>query len=230
MAKESVFDKPYVDERDKNNLEGLLEQLNLPPAVVRFVRQNKKAVQIVSVLVVVAVVTWALYGSYREKKIEESTTALSAALQINGEEKIAALSTVEKNYSGTSSALWAKINRAHELSSQGKREDARTIYVEVKDEVGKDSSLIPLLDLAIAQIDEALGNFDAALAEYSKVKDEEGYQELGYLGIGRIHELKKDYAKALEVYQEYLDGASSGQNASQKALVEAKITSIKAKL
>ena len=45
MANEDIFDKEYVDERDKNSLEGLLEQINLPPAVMKFVKENKRLVQ-----------------------------------------------------------------------------------------------------------------------------------------------------------------------------------------
>ena len=46
MSERSAFEKIHVEESEKADLGGVLEQMNLPPAVVTFVRENKRLVQI----------------------------------------------------------------------------------------------------------------------------------------------------------------------------------------
>ena len=60
MAEGNVFDKRHVDEREKNDLGGVLEQLNLPPAVVTFVRENKRLVQLSVAVIIIVVVVFSL--------------------------------------------------------------------------------------------------------------------------------------------------------------------------
>ncbi|MBE0585016.1 MAG: tetratricopeptide repeat protein, partial [Desulfofustis sp.] len=150
MAKEDVFVKPYVDERDKNNLEGLLEQFNLPPAVIAFVKRNKRAIQVAAAVIVVAVVAWSWYGSYRHDRIEQASAALAEAVDHDGPELIAALTAVEDNYRGTDSALWAGIGRAHELAKSGEVDQARQTYLKIREQTGASSPLGPLLTYGIA--------------------------------------------------------------------------------
>jgi predicted negative regulator of RcsB-dependent stress response len=227
MAKENIFDKEWVDERDKNNLEGLLEQLNLPPAVVKFVREHKRAVQIVIGVLIAAVVVWSLYGSYRDNRIEKSTEALAAALELEGQQMIDQLNEVERSYPGTDAALWARINTAQELSKTGRMEDANRTYKDVRDEISASSILQPLVMVGIAQTAEASGNFDESSGEYQKLMEIQGYEDIGFLGLGRIHELEGETAKALEVYERYLTEIDTAP-VLQKRLVEEKIASIKA--
>lgn len=227
MAKEDIFDKEWVDERDKNSLEGLLEQMNLPPSVVKFVKENKRAVQISIALIIFVIVGWSLYGSYRDNRIEKSTEALSAAMEAEGQQMIDKLAQVEKDYSGTSAALWAKINAAQEMVLSGKMEDANSKFKEVRNDIGKSSTLRPLVMVGIAQTAEVMGNYDESGGEYQKLTEIEGYRDIGYLGLGRIHELKGDSAKALEIYESYLSDIDPAAIV-QKRFVEEKIAGIKA--
>ena len=71
MSERSAFEKIHVEESEKADLGGVLEQLNLPPAVVTFVRENKRLVQIFIAAVVILVVAWSLYDSYRDKKLKK---------------------------------------------------------------------------------------------------------------------------------------------------------------
>jgi predicted negative regulator of RcsB-dependent stress response len=230
MAKEDVFVKPYVDERDKNNLEGLLEQFNLPPAYIAFVKRNKRAIQVVAAVSVVVVVAWSWYGSYRENRIEHASAALAEAVERDGQELIAALTAVEDKYRGTDSALWASIGRAHELARSGEVDQARQTYLQVRQQTGAASPLSPLLTYGIALTSEVLTDYDQALAAYETLKTTEGFTEIGYLGLGRVYELKGQGAKAVQVYEEYLNTPSLQGGSGQKGLVEEKIVSIKATL
>lgn len=227
MAKEDVFNKEFVDERDKNNLEGLLEQLNLPPAVVKFVKANKRVVQIGLATLVIVVVAWALYGSYRDDQIQKSSAALSSAMDLESQAKLDKLAEVEKNYSGTDAALWAQIIIGQELLKEGKMEEASGAFHEVQKRLGKSSPLEPLVLSAMAQADEALSRFEQSGAAYQSLTSVEGYQELGYLGLARIHEIQGDKNKALEVYEKYL-GLIDADETLQRVIVEEKIARIRA--
>jgi len=229
MSERSAFEKIHVEESEKADLGGVLEQLNLPPAVVTFVRENKRLVQIVIATIVIIVVAWSLYDSYRDKKIEEGSSALSIAVDIeDSQSKIDQLKSVSSEFSGTSSAQWAKINAAHELLKSDQKEEALTIYKEVFAEIDTSSPLFALVTIGLAQAYEISGNFPEAATEYQKIKFIEGYQEVGYLGLARISEEQGDNKKAVEIYEEYLATLMNVTELSQKSLVEEKIARLKA--
>ncbi len=229
MAKEDVFEKEWVDERDKNNLEGLLEQLNLPPAVITFVRENKRLVQIAVALLILTVVSWSLYGAYRDSRIEKSSEALSAALELEGPPLLDKLAEVEKEFGGTDAALWASINRAQELMKNSAMVEAGAEFKSIRDDLAASSSVQPLLAFGIAQSAEAEGNFEEAAAEYQKLIEVDGYQDIGYLGAARVYEAQGSRDKALELYENYLASIDSAA-VLQKVMVEEKIARIKAAL
>ena len=77
MAGESAFDKRHVEASTLSDVEGLLEHLNLPPAVIKYIRTNKKKIQIVATLSLVLIVALAVYDSYRNQRIEEAASALA---------------------------------------------------------------------------------------------------------------------------------------------------------
>ncbi len=229
MAERSAFEKIHVPENEKGDLGGVLEQLNLPPGVVTFVRENKRLVQGCIVAVAIIIVAWALYDSHRDKKREDGASALSVAVDIeNTQEKIDKLKAVSVEYSGTSSALWAKINTAHEMMKTGQKADALALYEGLLAEFDTSSPLYPLISISLAQGNEIAGNDARAAAEYEKIKQTDGYQGLGYLGLARISEMQGDKQKALEIYEEYLATLISVTDQGEKGLIEEKIARLKA--
>ena len=227
MAKEDIFEKEYVDERDKNNLEGLLEQLNLPPAAVKFVKENKRMVQAGIAVLVIAVVAWALYGSYRDNQIKKSSEALFAAQDLSGQQMLDKLAQVEKDFGGTDAGLWAGINAAQELMKNGQMSEAQQKFTEVRANLKATSALWPLVTVGIAQAAEATGDFQRAADEYGSLMDLEGYKDIGFLGSARVLELQGNNENALELYEQYL--AELGPSAAlQKVMVEEKIARLKA--
>lgn len=229
MAKEDIFEKEYVDERDKNNLEGLLEQLNLPPAAVKFVKENKRKVQAGIAVLVIAVVAWALYGSYRDSQIKKSSEALFAAQDLSGQQMLDKLAQVEKDFGGTDAGLWAGINAAQELMKNGRMSDAQQKFTEVRANLKSTSALWPLVTVGIAQTAEATGDFQRAIDEYGNLMALEGYKDTAYLGTARVLELQGNVEKALELYEQYLAELSPSA-ALQKVMVEEKIARLKAEL
>jgi predicted negative regulator of RcsB-dependent stress response len=227
MAKEDIFEKEYVDERDKNNLEGLLEQLNLPPAAVKFVRENKRLVQAAVAGLVILIVGWSLYDSYRDGRIEKSSEALFAAQELSGQEMLDKLAEVEKEYGGTDAALWARINAAQEFMENSQMSEAQQKFKELRDDIKPSSPLWPLVSVGIAQSAEAAGNFDEAVNEYGALMEVEGYKDIGFLGSARLRELQGNREQALELYEQYLSELDPS-DALQRVMVEEKIARIKA--
>ena len=62
MAGQSAFDKQQIQERSHSEGSGLLEHLNLPPAVIRFIRKNKKNLQIGAAVIGVLVISLTAYS------------------------------------------------------------------------------------------------------------------------------------------------------------------------
>ena len=227
MANEDIFDKEYVDEREKDGLEGLMEQLNLPPAVIKFVQENKRLVQIGIAGLIIMVVGWSLYGSYRDGRIGKSSEALFSAKEFTGQEMLDKLAVVEEEFSGTDAALWASINTAQDYLKNSKVAEAQQKFKEVRENLKASSPLWPLVSVGIAQSAEAAMNFEEAAVEYGKLIEQEGYQDIGYLGTARVQELQGNEKKALELYENYL--ATLDPSATlQRVMVEEKIARIKA--
>jgi predicted negative regulator of RcsB-dependent stress response len=227
MAKEDIFEKEYVDERDKNNLEGLLEQLNLPPAAVKFVRDNKRMVQAGIAVLVIGVVAWALYGTYRDNQIKKSSEALFASQELSGQQMLDKLAQVEKDFGGTDAGLWAGIISAQDLMKNGKMSEAQQKFTEVRTNLKATSALWPLVTVGIAQAAEATGDFQRAGDEYGMLMELEGYKDIGFLGSARVLELQGDRDRALQLYEQYLVELGPAA-ALQKVMVEEKIARLKA--
>ena len=94
MSNESVFNKRHGEDDASNKIGGLLDQFNLPPGFIEFVRKNHQTIKIVIGVTIVLVVAFSLYGSYRDSKIENGATALSKAINESAESREAALTKV----------------------------------------------------------------------------------------------------------------------------------------
>ena len=229
MAGESAFDKRHVEANALSDVEGLLEHFNLPPGVISYIRKNKTMLQIALAVVVGTVVFWALYGSYLEKKIEKSTSALTVAMQTGAEEKPAALEKVSSEFSGTSAAVWAKVELAHLDMQDKKFADAAEKYTAIKNGLDSSDPLYPLTIFGIAQAREANHDYKAAAEHYGLLKDITGYQVIGHTGIARIQETEGEIGKALETLNSYLATlAGTPADDANKRFIEEKIARLKA--
>lgn len=230
MSGQNVFEKRYVDPKDQSKIEGLLELFNLPPQVISFLRKHKRAVQAGLAVVAIFIVAGSLYTSYREKKVEAAASALAVALKETDSEQKGALQKVAEEYKGTSSAIWARVELAHNAMKAKDFVAASAGYSAIHKEVKADNPLYALSLFGMAQADEAQGKTDAAYAAFEQLKDLEGYQLTGYTGMARIYEAKGELEKALGIYGQYLAViGDSAESAGQKALVEERIAQIKAR-
>lgn len=230
MSSESAFNKKLAPETTMDQVEGLLEHFNLPPKAIAFVRENKRKLQIGLIVVVLFVVGWSLYGSYRDKVLEESSSALSLALEATGQERLAKLQEVTGAYGGTDAGLWAEIEIGHLQMEEKNYPAAAATYEKLALEVAETNPLYPLLYFAIGQAHEANKDFSKASAAYEKLKEIDGFRQLGYIGLARLQEAQGDFATSIAILNNYLlEIGDDPLYANQKEEVKAKIGRLEAR-
>ena len=229
MADETPFNKLHVEPNKNGDLVGLLEQINLPPKAIKFIRENLKAIYAVLVLAVLVVLSWSAYDAYQQKKINTSSSALTNALKESVTARPAALEKVASDFSGTSSARWARVELAHMDMQKGDFKAAAENYAAIRKSIKSTNPLFALVSFGIAQAEEAGKDYDRAFGEYNALSKIEGYQPEGLLGMARIHEIKGEKEKALSVYEQYMATfVGDNRNDPEKAFISEKISRLKA--
>ncbi len=231
MAGESPFEKEFVEESAKTDLASVLDQLNLPPAFIEYVRVHQKTIKIVAIIIVIAVITWSLYDSYRTKRVEKSGSALYTGMLNIGEEQKLALDKVVADYKGTPASTWAQVELGHAAMKDEQFSEAAQKYMDVRDSVKITNPIFPLVTYGVARALEAQQKYADASVEYERLKNIEGFKQMGTLGIARILEIQGQKEEALKIYEEYLslfDGEQ--QNSADKILIEEKIARIRSSM
>jgi predicted negative regulator of RcsB-dependent stress response len=229
MADETPFNKLHVEPSVKGDLTGLLEHFNLPPNVIKFIRKNLKVIYVVLALMVIAILSWSAYDAYIQKRINMSSSALTNALKEPAAVRPAALQKVLADYSGMSSARWAKVELAHIDMKNGNFKAAAEKYADIRREIKQTDPLFGLVSFGTAQAKEAEKDYDRAFDEYTALSKIEGYQPVGLLGMARIHEIKGEQEKALSVYEQYMATfVGDDRNDPEKAFISEKIGRLKA--
>lgn len=229
MSTESAFNKRLTEETTMDQVEGLLEHFNLSPKTIAFIRKNQRIIQVIIGIVIVAVVTWSLYGSYVEKQKEEGATALSLAIEKESDARVAALNDVMTTYSKTSSAIWAEVELAHMDMKNKMFSGAAEKYNTLKQKLDEENPLKPLVIFGLGQAYEAESKYTDAAAQYNILKDFKGYEPIAYTGLGRLEEAQGNIDKAIAVLNNFVlvagDDASFAQSRSE---IEGKIARLKA--
>ena len=228
MSEESPFNLKHASEVAYVEPSGVLDQLNLHPSIVSFIRENKRILQVTGVVIVVMVVTISLYKSYRQNRLENGASSLSISMEAEGDTKVEALEHVVTDFSGTPSGLWADTELGHLAMKAGEYEKAAKQYQGVRDQVKSSNPMYGLLTFGIAQANEAGKKYALSSAMYAELKDVEGFKDEGYLGMARVLEAQNENQKALAVYEEYL-GSFLGENVNERAkqMIQEKITRIR---
>lgn len=228
MSEQSAFDPSQIADNAYVEPSGVLDQLNLPPGFVKFVRKNKRILQITGSLIVIVVVAGSLYNSYHTKRLEDSASSLSISMDATGESKSKALQQVIADYSGTPAALWANVELGHMAMKEGAYKKAQEYYKVVQGEISKSNPMYGLLTFGVAQAEEADKNYTDASATYSILKDIDGYKDEGFLGMARVLEAQGQNQKALAAYEEYL-GSFLGEERNERLtrMIQEKITRLR---
>lgn len=230
MSNDSAFNKRLTEETTMDKVEGLLDHLNLPPKVIDFIRVNQRVLQVLIAVIVIAVVAWSLYGSYRERIVEEGASALSLAMKTDIGSRAEALQKVADQYSNTTSATWAKVELAHLDMKNGAYSDAADKYAAVVGSIKDSNPLYPLTLFGAAQALEAGGKYQEAAVQYNLLKDINGYSQLSYTGLARIEEMQGNFDKAIATYNNFLLLVGDDPTMAQaRTEIEEKIARLKAR-
>jgi len=229
MSTQSLFSKKNIQSQQPDTRRGLLEELNLPPEMITFIRKNARNLQIGLICVAVLILTWIFYDYYTEMQEKKGASLLASGLQTEStEQRIEMLENVINDYGRTDAARWSKLELAHLDYKDGRFEAAAAKYKEILETLPAQNSLVPLTRLNLAQSYEDAGQFDQAIAQYSLLKKSPGFINQGYWGLGRMYMAKEDTEQARKTYEELLSSLDDTSDPGLKLQLEAKLASLDA--
>lgn len=229
MDQQSAFSKKNLqtintDKRD------WMEELNLPPALAKFLREEARTIQIGLALGLVIVLAYFGTTFYLHRHLEKGTGLLARAVSMeNLQERKAELQEVVKKYGNSDAGLWARIDLAHQAYNAGQYGDAVTYFKAAIEKAGSDNSVLPLLEYGLANAYEQKNDLSDAKAQFLKLSAFKSFERQGYLGEARVQEKQGDLIAALQSYQKVLNLGEKDQGNGNDWLVE-KVRSLKASL
>lgn len=227
MSAQNLFSKKNIQSQQVGPQRGLLEELNLPPGVISFIRSNSRNLQIGLAGIVILVLAWIFIDYYTETQERKGTSLLATGLMAKStEERQQTLENVTLDYGRTDAARWARIELAHLDYDAGRFEAAATKYQEILGEVSADNPLVPLIRLNLAQSFEELGQYDEAVAQYVLLKNGPGFTNLAYWALGRIYTKQGDPVQAHSNYEEFLGSLGDTPDPALVSRLEAKLASL----
>jgi predicted negative regulator of RcsB-dependent stress response len=201
---------------------GLLEEFNLPPKAIQFIRRNKRNLIIALGCCVLAIVGWSSLSYYLDKQNDRAAALLAEAVgQGTLEKRKALLQKVLDEYGRTGSAMWAKVEMGHLAFDAQQYDEAIKVYLSVRDSLAKSSPVFPLVQMNLAQAYENKNALPEALAAYQSLAEIKGFAGEAYLAMARIHESQKAMPQAKEMYGKAL--AEEGVSPAVKEKVQAKL-------
>ena len=229
MSTQSLFSKKNIQSQQPDTRTGLLEELNLPPAVITFIRKNARNLQIGLICVVVLVLAWISFDYYTEMQEKKGASLLASGLQAeSAEQRVELLENVIREYGRTDAARWSRLELAHLDYKEGRFEAAAAKYKEILDALPANNSLVPLTRLNLAQSYEEAGQLDQAIAQYSLLEKSAGVANQAYWGLARMYMAKGDTALARKAYEDLLKSLGDTVEPGIKSQIEEKLASLDA--
>jgi len=231
MSEPSPFNRNTITESAAVPEAGLLDQLGLPPDLVKFLRKHQRTIWIVSGCIAFILVVVSAYGSYTAYRDEKAASALTEALKAEDDQRKAELAQVVADYGSTSAGIWARIETAHLLAEEGETDQAIQDLLAVQKEVSGKNPVMPLLMFNLAGLYENRNELDKALASLNELAVYKGFDAVAYKAMGRIYEQQGNTGEAVAMYQKYIT-ATEKEDVSQGAdpdrqMIEARINSLR---
>ncbi|OGQ99931.1 MAG: hypothetical protein A2505_04965 [Deltaproteobacteria bacterium RIFOXYD12_FULL_55_16] len=199
---------------------GLLEELNLPPKAIIFIRNNRRNIIIVLLCCVLAILGWSSLSYYIARQNDRAAVLLAEAVgQSSLEKRKELLQQLLADYARTGSAMWAKVELGHLAFDAQQYDEAVRVYLGVRDELAKSSPVFPLVQLNLAQAYENKNAWPEALVAYQDLAKVKGFAGESYLAMARIHELQKAVSLAKEMYGKVLAEEGVSPALKEKAQV-----------
>ena len=224
MSNQDLFSQKNITPIDPERKSDILDELNLPPKLKDFLRENARNLQIIAISTAVIVLGWILYGQYTDLQENKGASLLAAALQESSvDQKTQTLANVIEQYPRTSAAQWSSVELAHLDYQAARFQEAATRYETILEKLPGDSSLAPLVRLNLAQSYEELADYDKALGQYQLLKEVTGFSKEAYLALGRVYVLQNEPDSARRVYEEYLNSLGEEPDPAIEDQVQAKL-------
>ncbi len=209
---------------------GLLEQFNLPPRVVAFIRRHQGslwAAVVGTVVISLAVAGTNVYLGHREQR---AASALDAALIARQDNK-SLLEQVVARYGSTDSALWARVELALLEERAGQKAQAISQLESIKTGLAAKSPLRPLVIAKLAALYENNHQLDQALALYTELLAWEPFSTEAYRALGRVNEQLGNKEQAVAMYGKYLESgvgqSPQGQGNPVREMVQSRFNQLK---
>ncbi len=183
---------------------GVLDQLDLPPAVIEFLQRNQRKIWTVVTIIAVVVIIASLYDSYRTYTLNKAAKSYDAALLLEGEQRVAALDKTTDDFSSTPSAVWSQIQLTHLEQKEGKYKEAVERLEALNSELKEDDLLKPLLMANLGALYEQQKDLDKAVIVYEKLQQKEGFEKMALSSLGRVYENMGNKEQAVAMYQRYM--------------------------
>ena len=229
MSTQSLFSRKNIESQLPDTKRGLLEELNLPPEMIAFIRKNARSLQIGLICVLVLLMAWIFFDYYTDSQEKKGASLLASALQIeSSEQRLTELGNVIKDYGRTDAARWAKLELAHADYKEGNFEAAAAKYKEILDDLSPDNPLSPLTRLSLAQSYEQTAQYDLAIAQYNTLKKSPGFTNQAYLALGRIYMAQEDPVQARKSYEGLLGSLKDNPDPQLMSRIEARLASLNA--
>ena len=227
MSAQSLFSKKNIKSQQPDTRSGIMEELNLPPEVISFIRKNARNLQIGLACIVVLALAWIFYDYYTELQENKGASLLASAMQTEATgERTLMLASVVNDYSRTDAARWSRLELAHLDYQEGLFDAAIAKYEEIIDKLSTDSSLLPLTRTNLAQSYEETGQYEQAIAQYNLLKKSIGFKEEAHLALGRIYTARDEPVQARKEYEELLTTMKDEADPQLRSRVQALLVSL----
>lgn len=224
MANQSAFDQNHIEESAMSETSGLLDQLNLPPTFIAFLRKNQRTLWIIIAAVALVVTAVSLYGSYKNYKRNQAVNAFDSALLADEGKRSELLQQIADNYSSTPTASWSRIELAKIAVASNNIPKAIEQLQMVNKSISEKNPLKPLVLYRLAGLNEQEKQFEQALALYQELTVFPGFAADAQYAMGRVFEGMGKKSEAITAYQRYLSltekSKKNGQADPVRTLVE----------
>jgi len=226
MADQSAFDRNQIETSAMSETSGILDQLNLPPAAVSFLRKNQRMLWVIVVVVAATVIAASLYGSYRNYQLNKANAAFDAAQMETGDKRAELLQQVAEKYSATPTASWARVELAKNATDTEDFAGAVAELQMVNTMISAKDPLKPLVLYILGGLHEKKQDYAAAIGFYQELTAFSGFTTDAHYAMGRVYVSMDKKAEAVEQYKQYLSltgentGGMMSQPDPQRALVE----------
>lgn len=210
MAEQSPFDRRNIEPPRMAPPSGLLDQLNLPPALVDFLHRYKRVIWLVVIGIVITGISIVAYTSYRDQRAARALSAYDAAQRAGSDNQVL-LEEVVRQYGSTPSGLWARVDLALQNERDGNLEEAITRFETIRSRLGATSPLKPLVLGKLGTLYENTENFNEALEAYTALAALSGFEARAHQALGRVYEQQGNLTDAQAMYEQYLAMTTTGQ-------------------